>query len=494
MRRPTWATRLRTRPRPSPTDAISRAQVVAAEDAAASVSGRDRVFAVGSRPVIRRIKGNGLDDDVTRAAIGAATRIFGTEVDYCLCTHDIAPDRARDVLAWACQPVEWWPVQPSDNPPLAARLQDAGCPPEHFGYWWKWFPERARPDAPEWILDGDMVITARPDWFTEWAAGSDHCRISMDDGPAGANIYGDFADLVDPGTRIYSGLASLPAGTRYMGHLEDVLDLRPLERPHDGRRDMDEQGVIAATFQRLRAQPFPLSQFPFARAYEADLDFGRRGDRGEVWGYHFGNAFRLANPHFDRLAADGTVYSRDEPSVRERFAWLGNAGQWGVPGWSLEDACTDFILDAATSHAGAEVLELGTSRGRLTAMLATLGCRVTTVDHADRGAAQNLAGMGVTVVRDSARAFLRSSGPRFPLVVVDLHDNSEEVWTELVPALLGVLTPDARLIVNNALLWQLPEWSEETGVRWLLDNLPPGLTIASRLDVVPGVIVLRYAG
>ena len=69
---------------------------------------------------------------------------------------------ARAVLAWAEQPVEWWPLTPEDNPVLTAALMAAGCYSDRFGYWWKWFPERVRIGAPEWILDGDMVITGTP--------------------------------------------------------------------------------------------------------------------------------------------------------------------------------------------------------------------------------------------------------------------------------------------------------------------------------------------
>lgn len=146
--------------------------------------------------MIRWIKGDGLDDPVTRAAIGQATRLFGDRVDYCVCTQGIDAARARSILSWANQPVEWWPVSENDNPRLAAFLRAAGCPPERFGYWWKWFPERVRPDGPEWILDGDMVVTAAPPWFDDWAAGVDGVRVAQDD-KEGMHIYGHYAPMVD---------------------------------------------------------------------------------------------------------------------------------------------------------------------------------------------------------------------------------------------------------------------------------------------------------
>ena len=88
-----------------------------------------RSFSQGNRPVIRWIKGDGLDDVVTRAAIAQATRLFGKRVDYCLCTTGVSASRVREVLAWAVQPVEWWRLEPGDSPELAAVLIGAGCDP-----------------------------------------------------------------------------------------------------------------------------------------------------------------------------------------------------------------------------------------------------------------------------------------------------------------------------------------------------------------------------
>jgi hypothetical protein len=134
----------------------SHAAILADEDLKFAEFHPGHRFSSGTRPVIRWIKGDGLDDMVTRAAIGQATKLFGPEVDYCLCTQGIDAERARNILEWATQPVEWWPVSEEDNTQLAMLLDQAGCEPENFGYWWKWFPERVRPEAPEWILDGDM--------------------------------------------------------------------------------------------------------------------------------------------------------------------------------------------------------------------------------------------------------------------------------------------------------------------------------------------------
>ncbi len=229
-----------------------------------------RRFSQGTRPVIRWIKGDGLDDHVTRAAIAQATRLFGDKVDCCLCTNGIDAKRVRSILEWANQPVEW-------------------------------FPERVRHNAPEWILDGDMVITDVPLWFDDWFKGVDVLRVSQDDLSETEKIYGNYAAHVRADYKLYSGLISLPPTLTYMNEFVAVLTSQPLKLGHDGRRDMCEQGVVAAAFQSLNAEPIPLNEFPFARAFEEHIDYGKMGNVGHVWGYHFGNAFRMHNPHFDQL-------------------------------------------------------------------------------------------------------------------------------------------------------------------------------------------------
>jgi hypothetical protein len=144
--------------------------------------------------VIRWIKGDGLDDHITRAAIGQATRLFGDRVGYCLSTNGIDPDRARRVVEWAVRPVELHVQSPDDNAELAAALLGAGCSPERFGYWWKWFPARVRPSAPEMVLDGDIVIVRPPPWFERWLAGGGEVRVTAD---PRCRTYGQYKDLID---------------------------------------------------------------------------------------------------------------------------------------------------------------------------------------------------------------------------------------------------------------------------------------------------------
>jgi predicted O-methyltransferase YrrM len=473
--------------------ARSRAAQLALEDDQQATLTAARRFALGTRPVIRWVKGDGRDDVVTRAAIGQATRLFGDSVDYCLCTNGIDAARVRWILEWATQPVKWWPVSPEDNEPLAAVLAEAGCQPSRFGYWWKWFPERVRPNAPEWILDGDMVVTRPPEWFDDWREGRDVLRVTQDDRWPMAQLYGGYDRFIDTELRLYSGLVSLPPGQTYMAEVLQVLEAEPLAAPHDGTSAMSEQGVIATAFQRLAALPIPLYEFPFARAFEPALDHGLHGDIGRGWGYHFGHAFRAINPHFTALARSGEVLALDRrPDAAARTAWLGARTQWGIPGWSMSDAMARLIEGYARDFAGCRVLELGTSRGHLTTVLAQAGCRVITLDRHDRGAAQNLAALEVTVVQAPAEEWLAECEEVFDLIVVDLHGNSPEEWDLRGALLLGRLAPDGLMLISNATLGRVQEWHAETGVphflsqlsrdwsSWLHETPQPGLAVVTR--------------
>jgi predicted O-methyltransferase YrrM len=469
---------------------LTRAQLLAQDDLERCKRLTGRHFSLGSRPVIRWIKGNGLDDVVTRTAIAQATRLFGSLVDYCLCTHDIEPKRARSIMAWSSQPVEWWPLSPDDNPQLAGALTTAGCAPENFGYWWKWFPERVRLGGPEWILDGDMVIVGRPDWFDAWTSGIDRVRVAQDD-KEGPYIYGAYANKVDPRLALYSGLISLPARVRYMDHMSSILAEQPLNQGHDGRRDMCEQGVVAACFQRLNPVPIPLNEFPFGRAFQEQLDFGLSGDVGRVWGYHFGNAFRRENPHFERLTREGILMNLGACDVVQEANWLGGIGQWGVPGWSTGASNAALLLEHALAQPHREILELGTSRGHMTYMLANSGFQVLTVDRVDRGAKQNLAGLNVDVVIDEAVNFLRRENRTHSVIIVDVHGNSVSDWRNYRQPLMDRLRPGGTIIINNAVLYRIPEWSEETGVQWFLSELPRDWTYIVDDAVLPGIAVVQ---
>ena len=471
----------------------SLSEQVALEDRVIEKQTSGRRFSLGTKPVIRWIKCNGLDDHVTKAAIGQATRLFGSSVDYCLCTNDIDAARVRKILEWAVQPVEWWPVNELDNLKLAEVLIKADCPPAYFGYWWKWFPERVRPNAPEWILDGDMVITAIPPWFEQWQSGEDVLRIAQDDFWPPTDMYGNYAEYVNLDLKLYSGLISLPPKMSYIDQFLTILQAQPLAKPHDGRKDMCEQGVAAAAFGKLDALPIPLYEFPFCRAFQNHIDFGIQGNKNQVWGYHFGRSFVMDNPHFERLIQEGVILSIPKTismtfgQLAEGFRWLGNIGQWGIPGWAISDEIAIQICIEAQAYATKEVLELGTSRGHLSAMLAVMGCKLTTVDHQDRGAIHNLAGLNVTVVIEDAVQFLMNSNKEFDLIVVDVHGNTPQDWARLKDPLIARVKRGSKLVIDNAALYEIPEWKDETGVQWFLDQLPKNWHIKINKEYVPGI-------
>ena len=465
-----------------------RAKRIATLDKYLSSSPRSE-FMRSRRPIIRWIKGDGLDDDVTRAAICQATRLFGGEVDYCLITQGIGPERVREILSWAEESVEWWPITADENPELAKILNEAGCPKEDFGYWWKWFPERVRKNAPEWILDGDMLLVSKPEWFDQWKVGKDLIRVSEN---PNEELYGEYSEFVSGDTKFYSGLISLPPKVGYMEEILDFLRQKPLKKNHDGRSNPSEQGVIASVFQKKKATPIPLHEFPFAIANANELDFGPSQLRSRVWGYHFARSFVLKNVHFERLVTSGVIISKSEIDLLSKYRWLsGGIGQWGLPGYGMNSQLLEILMSHVQQLSPGKALELGTSRGRIAAMMSDLGFEVTTVDHIDRGAKTNLKALNVKVVIDDVVNYLINSSELFKVIIVDLHDNSvgkiEKIWSYLYPR----LEVGGSIVFNNFNLAEIEGWSSETGVARLARELDDCWRVTVLSHTPPGIVLFQ---
>jgi hypothetical protein len=54
------------------------------------------------------------------------------------------------------------------------------------------------------------------------------------------------------------------------------------------------------------------------------------------------------------------------------------------------------------------------------------------------------------------------------------------------------LSPRGKLIIANATLWKIPEWHEETGVRWLLDTWGPTWKVELHPESMPGVAIVSH--
>ena len=87
-------------------------------------------------------------------------------------------------------------------------------------------------------------------------------------------------------------------------------------------------------------------------------------------------------------------------------------------------------------------------------------------------------------------AFLEAVRDPFPVVVIDLHGNSVQEWQEYWPAFRRAVAPGGRVLINNATLASIPEWRTESGVAWLLENLPPGWSHEVHAEPLPGLAVL----
>ena len=465
-----------------------RAKRIAALDKYLSSTPRSE-FTRSRRPVIRWIKGDGLDDEVTRAAICHATRLFGGEVDYCLITQGIGPERVREILSWAEESVEWWPITEDENPELAKILNDAGCPKEDFGYWWKWFPERVRKNAPEWILDGDMLVVSKPDWFELWKEGKDSIRITEN---PHEELYGEYSEFVDEDTKLYSGLISLPPNASYMEDILEFLRDRPLKKNHDGRTNPSEQGVIASVFQKKNIIPIPLHEFPFAIANASELNFGPSQLRNRVWGYHFARSFIMENRHFESMVTSEVVISKTNVDLVSKYQWLsGGVGQWGIPGYGMNSESLKILISHVQQLSPGKALELGTSRGRIAAVMSDLGFHVTTVDHIDRGAKINLKALNVEVVVDDAVNYLMNSSEKFRVIIVDVHDNSISTIRKIWRYLHSRIEVGGSIVFNNFNLADMEGWSSEKGVARLSDDLDDCWNVSVLSDTPPGIVLFQ---
>jgi predicted O-methyltransferase YrrM len=317
---------------------------------------------------------------------------------------------------------------------------------------------------------------------------------STNEVPGVDHIFGEYAHLVNPDPTLYSGIVSLPPGARYQEKITSILKRQPLQVPHNGKKNMSEQGVMVAALQNLKPIPIPLNEFPFARAFQDNLDFGGLEPATHVWGYHFGNAFVMHNPHVEKLQREGTIDKLGARDIIESARWLnGGLGEWGFKGWGMIENVARTIVNELGDIRERTVLEFGTSRGYLTLILAQAGAHVITVDKEDRGARQNLAGLKVEVCVMSALKFLRTNKSTFEIVCVDVHGNSRRQWRRLWRKLSNRIQVGGQVVISNAELHLVPGWAHEDGVLWLHQKLSndPNWMCTLIPGPVPGILIVK---
>jgi protein-L-isoaspartate O-methyltransferase len=158
----------------------------------------------------------------------------------------------------------------------------------------------------------------------------------------------------------------------------------------------------------------------------------------------------------------------------------------------MHPTCVDRVAALAKNYAAKAALEIGTSRGYLAAVMAGHGCKLTTIDHEDRGARQNLEGLDVAVVVSDAGAFLSQTQTLYSLIVVDLHGNDNATWQALWPQLKPRLDRSGTMVLYNSHLWKMPEWHDQTGLLWVAQNALDGMAQQVFEQPPPGMIVCRH--
>jgi tetratricopeptide (TPR) repeat protein len=447
-------------------------------------------FRKSIRPLIRWVKGEGLDDKITKASIAIATKLFGDEVDYCLCTNNLNSRRVREILSLSSQPVCWMPLGSRENIELSSILTKAGCSENNFGYWWKWFPERVRPYAPEWIVEGDMLITKKPKWFNKWKSGNDVVRISASDESAWPKeYYGEYANLLDDKIKLYSGFVSLPPNFYYLKDMIKIMNKQPLKNNHNGVYNFSEQGLISAVFSKYSIKKIPIEEFPIANAlFENNLK--NKNSSNKIWGYHFARSFIKENIFFTKyINLKKNNWIKKNQPLKKQFEWLRNNGQFGNEGYSMNPLCVNRILSVMKNYKNIQVLEIGTSRGYLTALLSRFN-KVTTIDHKDRGAFINLSGLNIKIVKEDMLSFLKKDLNKYNIILIDLHGNSKKVWSKLWSLIPARLEFKSKVILYNSHLYKIDRFKEDNGIKFLLDsNLLKNFNLKIYDKPLPGMII-----
>jgi predicted O-methyltransferase YrrM len=78
----------------------------------------------------------------------------------------------------------------------------------------------------------------------------------------------------------------------------------------------------------------------------------------------------------------------------------------------------------------------------------------------------------------------------FDFIVVDFHGNTPEDWKKRLHPLLSRVKKGGVIAIDNVTLYQIPEWRDETGVKWFLDQLPSNWRIERHTEFLPGIAVI----
>jgi hypothetical protein len=175
--------------------------------------------------------------------------------------------------------------------------------------------------------------------------------------------------------------------------------------------------------------------------------------------------------------------------LKKQFEWLRNNGQFGNEGYSMNPLCVNRILSVIKNYKDIQMLEIGTSRGYLTALLSRFN-KVTTIDHKDRGAFINLSGLNIKIVKEDMLSFLKKDHNKYKVILIDLHGNSKKVWSKLWSLIPARLEFKSKVILYNSHLYKIDRFKEDNGIKSLLDsNLLKNFNLKIYDKPLPGMII-----
>lgn len=174
---------------------------------------------------------------ILRHSVGQMRRLYDNSFHYVICYNGLSSAQLRKIHFLGCECVDQnrW----ADSLPLSPPTEAAGPA-------WKLYPPRLSVDVHEIFLDNDIVVVSKLAFISQFLQSTDSFFVTR----AIRRRYGVFDGFVDAGVLINSGMLAVPPGRKWQDTLLRTLQM---SGTHNWGGHFDEQGLVAATMQRLGA-------------------------------------------------------------------------------------------------------------------------------------------------------------------------------------------------------------------------------------------------
>jgi protein-L-isoaspartate O-methyltransferase len=128
------------------------------------------------------------------------------------------------------------------------------------------------------------------------------------------------------------------------------------------------------------------------------------------------------------------------------------------------------IQNVAKKYRNQSFLEIGTSRGFVSAILSEYSNKITTIDHKDRGASNNLKKISIEFIKSDANKFLKKNKRIFNFIFIDLHGNDKKAWQTIHLNLIKSLAYQGTILFYNSHIFTNRIYKKENGIQWLIES------------------------